>query len=274
MDFLGEKMTESQPLVSVIIPSYNYLKYISQCIESVQSQDYPNIELIIVDDGSTDGSFEFLQMLNSKIKIVHQSNQGVSIARNRGLLEATGEYIAFLDADDYWEPSKISKQLAVLKQVSADLVYSGISLVSSDGFEITGTFKPHFSGECASAFRRHPGRAVITLGTSNALFRKCLISKSGLFDPNLSISADWDFFRRYCDFGKVAILEDDLTYYRQHTENMSTYSNAFISDLLRSIRKMLADDGLSLRSLERYNILARTYWLLLKYRIRRYLQSR
>jgi glycosyltransferase involved in cell wall biosynthesis len=274
MDFLDEKMTESQPLVSVIIPSYNYLKYISKCIESVQSQDYPNIEIIIVDDGSTDGSLEFLQMLNSKIKIVHQSNQGVSIARNRGLLEAMGEYIAFLDADDYWESSKISKQLAVLKQMGADLIYSGISLVSSDGFEITGTLKPHFSGECARAFRRYPGRAVITLGTSNALFRKCLLSKSGLFDPSLSISADWDFFRRYCDFGKVAILKDDLTYYRQHPENMSTYSNAFISDLLRSIRKMLVDDGLSLRSPERYHILARTYWLLLKYRIRRYLQSR
>lgn len=267
-------MSESQPLVSVIIPSYNYLKYISRCIESAQSQDYPNIELIIVDDGSTDGSFEFLQELNSKIKVIHQSNQGVSIARNRGLLEATGDYIAFLDADDYWDPSKISKQLEVLKQMSADLVYSGINLVSPDGSKITGTLKPHFSGQCAPAFRRFPARAVVTLGTSNALFKRSILAKSGLFDPSLSIAADWDFFRRYCDFGKVATLNEELTYYRQHPENMSSYSNAFISDVSRCMRKILVDDGLKLWNIERYNILARTYWLLLKYRIRRYLQSR
>jgi len=267
-------MTESPPLVTVIIPSYNYLKYISNCIKSVQSQDYPNIELIIVDDGSTDGSFEFLQELNSKIKVIHQSNQGVSIARNRGLLEATGDYIAFLDADDYWESSKISKQLDVLKQMSADLVYSGVNLVSPDGSKITGTLKPHFSGQCAPAFRRFPGRAIITLGTSNALFRRSLLAKSGLFDPSLSISADWDFFRRYCDFGKVATLNEELTYYRQHPENMSTYSNAFISDLLRCMRKMLVDDGPRMRSFKNFKILARTYWLLLKYQIRRYLQSK
>lgn len=267
-------MSESQPLVSVIIPSYNYLKYISRCIESAQSQDYPNIELIIVDDGSTDGSFEFLQELNSKIKVIHQSNQGVSIARNRGLLEATGDYIAFLDADDYWDSSKISKQLEVLKQMSADLVYSGINLVSPDGSKITGTLKPHFSGQCAPAFRRFPASAVVTLGTSNALFKRSILAKSGLFDPSLSIAADWDFFRRYCDFGKVATLNEELTYYRQHPENMSSYSNAFISDVSRCMRKILVDDGLKLWNIERYNILARTYWLLLKYRIRRYLQSR
>lgn len=81
-------MTNKFPLVSVIIPSYNYLRYIDKCLESVFNQDYPNIEVIVVDDGSTDGSLEYLQSLTNPIKILQQRNQGVSIARNMGLFES------------------------------------------------------------------------------------------------------------------------------------------------------------------------------------------
>ena len=262
-------MTNKFPLVSVIIPSYNYLRYIDKCLESVFNQDYPNIEVIVVDDGSTDGSLEYLQSLTNPIKILQQRNQGVSIARNIGLFESRGEFIAFLDADDFWDSSKISKQVNILSSSSVDLVYTGVTLVASDGVEIIGTINPDYQGDCSSHFRRYPAKAIVTLGASNALFRKKLLAQSGILDPKLSISADWDFFRRYCDYGKVAILENQLTFYRQHPKNMSTYSDSFTSDTKRCVSKMLIDDRFTSSKHARLKIWFLTTMLLLKYRLKR-----
>ena len=262
-------MNANFPLVSVIIPNFNYLRYIEKCLESVLSQDYPNIEVIVVDDGSTDESVNYVTTLTPKVKLVQQQNSGVSVARNRGLLESKGEFIAFLDADDYWDPSKISKQMNLVLSTGVDLVYSGVNLVSPDGIQILGAMQPSFKGECGKYFRHHPSRAVITLGTSNALFRKRLLAKSGLLDPMLSISADWDFFRRICDYAIVDFIEEPLTFYRQHHENMSNYSKSFASDTLRCVKKMVVDDHAQSSKLRKYQLMLKTYLLILKYRLGR-----
>jgi glycosyltransferase involved in cell wall biosynthesis len=235
-------MSDSLPLVSVIIPSYNYIDYIGKCLESVLSQDYSRIELIVVDDGSTDGTVELLKNFGGISKLILQENRGVSIARNRGLLEATGDFIAFLDADDFWDVSKISKQVRVALSTQSDLVYSGVNLVNPEGVVVTGAIDPQYEGDCSQYFRKYPTRAIITLGTSNALFRKNLIAQSGILDPALSISADWDFFRRYCDFARVSRNNERLVFYRQHPENMSSYSKSFVSDVVKMILKMITDD--------------------------------
>ncbi len=258
-------MTKNFPLVSVIIPSYNYLRYIEKCIQSVASQDYPNIEIIVVDDESTDGSLDYLSTLGAKVKVLSQKNSGVSVARNRGLLESRGEFLAFLDADDYWDSSKISKQMNLLLNSDVDLVYCGINLVEPNGTEITGTIVPQYYGDCAPYFRKYPTRAIVSLGTSNALFRKSIVAQSGILDAKLSISADWDFFRRYCDFGSVALLKEQLVFYRQHPDNMSTYSNSFVTDTMRSIRKMLSDDLDNSSRLARIKVWFLTVVLLTKY---------
>jgi glycosyltransferase involved in cell wall biosynthesis len=260
-------MNPNFPLVSVIVPSFNYLRFLEKCLESVLSQDYPNIEVIVVDDGSTDGSVDYLSTLTPKVKFVQQQNSGVSVARNRGLLESTGEFIAFLDADDYWDSSKISKQMDLVLRTGVDLVYSEVTLVSSDGIEKLGIIQPRFKGECGVYFRSYPSRAVITLGTSNALFRKRLLIKSGIFDPMLSISADWDFFRRICDYAIVDYIEEPLTFYRQHYENMSLFSKSFASDTLRCVKKMLIDDHAKTSKMKKYQLLLKTHLLVLKYRL-------
>jgi glycosyltransferase involved in cell wall biosynthesis len=257
------------PLVSVIVPNFNYLRYLEKCLESVMSQDYPNIEIIVVDDGSTDESVNYISNLTPKVKLVQQENSGVSVARNRGLLESKGEFIAFLDADDYWDSSKISKQMSLILSTGVDLVYSGVNLVSPDGSAILGAMHPSFKGQCGQYFRRYPSRAVITLGTSNALFRKKLLAKSGLLDPMLSISADWDFFRRICDFAIVDFIEEPLTFYRQHYENMSNYSKSFASDTLRCVKKMVIDDQSQSSKMKKYQLMLKTYLLILKYRLGR-----
>jgi glycosyltransferase involved in cell wall biosynthesis len=235
----------------------------------VINQDYPNIEIIVVDDGSKDGSLEYLMSLGEQIKLIQQKNQGVSVARNHGLLHATGEFIAFLDADDFWDSTKISKQVNIALSTNVDLVYSGVVLVTPDGLKSTGTLNPQFHGDCAKYFRRFPARAIVTLGTSNALLRRTILAQSGILDPQLSISADWDFFRRYCDYGKVAALNEPLTFYRQHPKNMSTYSNSFIPDTIRSMRKMLIDDLHKSSRLALFIVCLRTAILLVKYRVKK-----
>ena len=106
------------PLVTVVIPTYNYGHFVEQAVESALSQRYPNIEVIVVDDGSQDDTKARLEKYRGRIQYIYQRNQGLSAARNTGILKARGEYIAFLDADDIWIPEKISEQIGMFKSVA------------------------------------------------------------------------------------------------------------------------------------------------------------
>ena len=132
------------PLVSVIIPTYNRAKYLRQCIESALSQDYPNIEVIVVDNGSINSTSETPQILASfgnKIKCLKEEKKGTSAARNKGLRAARGEFIAFLDDDDFYLPGKISLSVRKLQEDhSVSLVYTDYVRVNTKGI-ITKTVK-------------------------------------------------------------------------------------------------------------------------------------
>ena len=258
-----------QPLVSVIIPNYNYERYIQKCLESVISQDYPNIEIIVVDDGSTDCSIKVIEKYFPRVVLIQQENQGVSSARNAGILKSSGEYVAFIDSDDFWDPTKISKQMKFLLDAKADLVYSGIYVVSSDGSEIKSSIVPSYDSDCSDKYREFPLRAIILLGSSNPLMKKSIMSKTGLFDIRLTQSADWDFFRRIRDHGKICKLDEPLTYYREHNQNMTSTSQAFVRDALRCISKMNLDDKNYRSFYSRSKVRSTTYYLLLKYLMRR-----
>ena len=134
-------MTEKYPLVSVIIPTYNRAKYLRQCIESVLSQDYPNLEIIVVDNGSTDNTPEILASFGNKIKCLKEEKGGASASRNKGLRAARGEFIAFLDSDDFYLPGKISLSVRKLQEDhSVSLVYTDYVRVNTKGI-ITKTVK-------------------------------------------------------------------------------------------------------------------------------------
>ena len=98
-------------LVSVVIPNHNGEKYIAECIDSVLSQTYKEIEIIVVDDGSTDESLEVLNGYSKRVRIISSMNYGVNHARNLGLLGSHGDFVAFCDSDDWWEPEKIARQI-------------------------------------------------------------------------------------------------------------------------------------------------------------------
>src|SRR5256885_2165082 len=118
----------ASPLVSVVIPIYNGLKYLDRAVASVLAQTYQPIEIILVDDGSTDGSWEWIASYGSQVRPIRQKNAGVGCARNTGIEHARGDLIAFLDQDDWWMPEKAARQVqAFLDDDRVGLVHTGVS---------------------------------------------------------------------------------------------------------------------------------------------------
>jgi glycosyltransferase involved in cell wall biosynthesis len=230
------------PLVTVIIPNYNYAHYIVDAIESVLRQTYPNLQIIVVDDGSTDNSLQVLKSYPDVI-VLSQDNKGVSSARNMGLRYAAGQYIAFLDADDVWCDDKIQLQVDVMAEKSADLV-SGVVEVCDNYLRHLYFLKAQFSGDLYSNMIKNPGHAFIPLVCSNALIRKSVIIKEDMFNPTLHTSADWDFLRKLSPAINVASIDDVVVKYRTHQGSMSsTKSSVYYKDNLRALLFAFKEDS-------------------------------
>jgi glycosyltransferase involved in cell wall biosynthesis len=211
-------------LVTVVVPNFNGASYLKDSINSVLAQDYANIEIIVVDDGSTDESLEILESYDTKIKFIKQSNKGSAAARNVGINLAKGEYIALLDSDDIWVENKISTQIRLLNSEGYDLVYcSGQEFSAS--LENGNIHVPQYSGDCYKYFRKFPTKGIIELGCSTAVFRVSLLKFSGLFDESFTGAAeDWDFFRRCSKFARVSYSSEVLVRYRKHSESITARS--------------------------------------------------
>lgn len=135
-----------KPLVSVIVPAYNAQDYIDTAVRSVLAQTMPDLEILVLDDCSKDETSARIRRLaqtDHRIRpVFNEENMGVAKTRNRGLDMAQGQYVALLDADDFWYPNKLEKQLAVIRSTGADVVYSGYALVDNDGKKIKDFFAP------------------------------------------------------------------------------------------------------------------------------------
>ena len=134
-------MKNEYPLISVIVPVYNTEQYLNKCVESIQNQTYPNIEIILVDDESPDGSPQLCDELAQKdkrIRVIHQKNKGLGGARNSGKHASCGEYIAFVDSDDYIEPDMYEKMYQDMRQYAAQIISSGFIRESKDEVKIVG----------------------------------------------------------------------------------------------------------------------------------------
>ena len=232
-------MLNKNPLVSVIIPNYNYANYISEAVNSVLKQTYSNLEVIVVDDGSTDNSLEVLKQFNNQISVISKLNGGVSSARNFGISASKGDFICFLDADDSWLESKIYEQLELALSTDLGLIYSGYFQCDSK-LSPEREISPKYGGDCEGIYRKYPGSAVALLGTSTALIRKDIIKSVGLFDERLNTSADWDFLRRASKITDFGYTHDAQVMYRRHGSNMSAGSiSHYYLDNERAILKMV-----------------------------------
>lgn len=216
-------MSAKTELVSVVIPAFNAGHTIVQAVESVLAQTYAPIECIVIDDGSTDNIYQQLQSYLPRIIYHRQENQGRSAARNRGINLAQGEYIAFLDADDWWDAEKIALQVAALqKYPTAGLVYTWATLTDAEGNSrsVWGEpekreFYPHTEIFQDMVWGRHlPGAG------SSVMVRRSSLEQIGGFDLDLPTGQDWELTVRFALYYDVACIPQALTYYRNPQANI------------------------------------------------------
>lgn len=260
-----------KPLVSVIIPNYNYAKYVREAIDSALEQTYPNVEIIVVDDGSKDDSPEILKSYGKKIKTVFQENAGVSAARNNGVRMSQGEFVAFLDADDIWFPEKIEKQIELFgKDKDLGLVHVGVENIDSEGNALDST-TAGLAGRISHEFLLFE-RAVVLGGGSGIMIPRKVFDELGGFDPELMTSADWDLFYRISRRYEVGFVPEILLRYRLHGSNMHGNVKRMEREMLHGFAKAFSEDAGEIQKLKKkaygnlHQVLAGSYFHAGRYR--------
>ncbi len=237
--------TAGRPLVSVIITSYNYARYISEAIESVRAQTYSPNEIIVVDDGSTDDTRAVLApYANAGVICIFQENQGKSGALNRGLAASHGEFIAFLDSDDAWLPDAVERRMALFDaDPGVGVVYARTLVVDADG-----VLQAYQLGAPA----RHAGDTVRSLlGGVFIPFVTFMVRRTRLddvgaaFDPAFGAANDWEMFLRLARVCRFAFLAEPVARYRIHGANWSRNAGAVNAEILRLVHLTLRRDTLS-----------------------------
>ena len=207
------------PLVSVIIATHNRAHVISQAIESVLSQTFEDYEIIVVDDGSSDGTAGLLRERYAEkvVYISKETNAGLSAARNTGIQAARGRYVAILDDDDLWLPEKLEMQIGLMEEKpSLGLVYCNSFTVNEHDEvlgEIKGTQKGAIFDEVLSSNCLGP--------PSGILLQKKVFAETGYFDENLTALEDWDLWIRVSQCYEIDFVDQPLVRYRVHSDNMS-----------------------------------------------------
>ncbi len=224
------------PKVSVIIPAYNAMTYLPETLESVLQQTFTDLEVLIVDDGSSDNIVQWANGLtDDRVKFISQSNQGVSTARNLAISKASGDYIAFLDADDLWERTKIEKQVQFLDDNHpVGLVTTWMTLTDEQGnpgSEVKIDFKQ-------GNIRKELIEISLIPCGSIPMVRRVCFDKVGLFDPTLRFGEDWEMWTRIAAEYDFGLIKETLVYYRQHSKNSSKNSQQILPDFDRLIEKM------------------------------------
>ena len=185
-------MTIRDAKISVIIPTYNCSAYISAAVASVLEQSLPVHELIVIDDGSEDGTRDVLSQFGSRLRYIRQERAGVSAARNRGIEESSGEFIAFLDADDIWVPERLECQIEEFKKDSlVGLVHSGLSSFNSETGEQLSEITEGLSGWIADELLLWKDPSIAAPGS--IMTKRSVIMETGGFDPEIKVGEDWDF---------------------------------------------------------------------------------
>jgi glycosyltransferase involved in cell wall biosynthesis len=198
-------MTES-PLVSVVIPAYDAAWCVARAIDSVLAQSFRDFEVIVVDDGSTDGTADVLSRYGDVLRIVSKSNGGMSSARNAGIRAARGTYIAFLDADDRWLPEKLARQIEMLA-AHPDLAFCGaVATLEDPTGQKLGEWRGHI-GSHASVSEVFSNHGAVAGGASAVIAKRNLVVELGGFDETLAGAEDTDLWIRLADRGGFACVE-------------------------------------------------------------------
>jgi glycosyltransferase involved in cell wall biosynthesis len=244
-------MKEDGPLaVSVIIPTYNRAHFVREAIDSALAQTLPAAEVIVVDDGSSDDTPSTLAGYGNRIRAVRQQNGGVAAARNRGAALASGDLLAFLDADDVWLPHKLARQVQRFQsEPGIGLVHCGVVDVDKGGTAL-GEHRDGMEGWVASEMLLFQ-RPVILGGGSTGVVSRAAFEAVGGFDPHLPPSEDWDLCYRVACRYKVGFVPEVLVQYRLHGQNSHLNVRATERAMMLAFAKAFRAEGAHCRGLRR-----------------------
>jgi glycosyltransferase involved in cell wall biosynthesis len=259
------------PEVSIIIPTYNSAQYVVEAVESVLAQTWQDFEILVIDDGSTDETARVMHRYEAPVRYIRQANGGVAVARNRGIAESRGRYVAFLDADDTWLPHKLERQMETLRQQPHyRACYSAFTVVDVDLNPLGISRRQRRELTLEDLLTR--GNIIGSICT--VVCERALFDLVGGFDPALSQCADWDMWVRLAAQTEFLYVDEPLVTYRQHGSNMSRNAPLLEHDSLQVLGKGFAMPELSesLRAQRQaafarnYMVLAGTYFYARRYR--------
>ena len=222
----------SNPLVSIIIPIYNTASYLRKCLDSAKNQTYTNLEIICVDDGSTDGSEKIVDeyLDDDRFVIIHKENSGESSARNTGLLKCTGNYIGFMDCDDWIAKDKVEISLKHFHQDEVGLVYTN----GYTFYEKKNQYKKFFKQKQKEGWIFEDLLVSYRIAIPSVMFRRSVIEKlSSWFDTRFSMIEEFDLFIRIAQISEVRYDERCLCYWRAHNTSMTWSRRAYFEVEMR-----------------------------------------
>jgi glycosyltransferase involved in cell wall biosynthesis len=227
------------PSVSIIIPAYNAAEFIGDAIRSVLAQNVSDYEVIVVDDGSTDGTREVLRAFDDRVQYVRQNNRGVAAARNAGIAMARGQWVCFLDADDMWMPEKLGRQLTLAVQhpsvglIFADAEERDAARIQKRSILETMRFGPDALRDVPL---REPFRKLLVenfIPTSTVMIRTACFATAGTFDEELSNAEDRDLWLRIAAHFPIACVPQILAKKRSHAANISARTELALRSRIR-----------------------------------------
>lgn len=240
--------------VSVIIPTYNCLKYLPTAIKSVVDQNIEDYEMLIADDNSTDGTWEWLQKqqsMNTRIRPIKLNDVGPAVARNTCIAKSYGDYIAFLDADDHWLKGKLAIQLAFMDK-HPDMVMSFTDYRHIDpqannlgtAFNFWSKFRKIADNTCHTNILTNPLPVIFAeniIGTSTVIARQNALQNANGYDETICSSEDWDLWLKLCKIGKIGFVNQVLTNYLMRPDSETSKLNQRIQSLNTIIERYLSD---------------------------------
>lgn len=218
------------------MPAYNVGWCVRRALDSILAQSYRQYEVIVVNDGSSDDTGEVLNSYGEKLRVLEQQNSGMCSARNAGILVARGEYIAFLDADDWWLPTKLTRQMSLMQE-NPEIGYCSTSarVVNPEGELLNLWCCPQIDGSILKTLFIH--HAAIAGGCSSVVVRKRLLQKVGLFDESLRGFEDPDLWIRLAAVTDYACIDEPLVTILRRENSVSRNLDAMRGSSLKSIRK-------------------------------------
>lgn len=220
-----------QPTVSIVLPTFNRVRFLRPTVESAFAQTFTDWELIIADDGSEADTREYLRGLSSepRVKLLWLSHTGIpAIVRNAALSEARGEYVAFLDSDDLWAPQKLQRQVEALGKVGCSWIYTAFSQIDESGQPLSEEVHRRWVPYQGPVFERVV-TGEVSIRTPSVLAVRELVMRLGGFDETIPSAEDYDLWMRIALESDLALIDEPLVYVRRHNENHSrTWHTAYL----------------------------------------------